>query len=332
MSQVISGVALVTTVVKISETVATTMVVCLMLFYVFFGGAWGAGMVGFVKTSLLCALTVLCALVVLHQVDMNTLLELPQKQYWNLFSRGIVKDGGAGLSVVFGIMTTQAYFLPVISANDLGTARKGCLAGGFLTVLVGVAGILVGLFMRVAMPDTPSALVLPVFAVTYLPGFVAGIILATLLVTLVGSGAGSALGISTILTMDVYIPYFRPNLTGKEQLRFSRASVFALLVLAALLAAGEAGSLILQWSFLSMGLRASVAFFPLMFALFFPGKVSAKFAFAAVIAAPVVTMLSFLFLESIDPLFPGMAVSSMICLLGCPRKKKALPEQGISGH
>ena len=204
------------------------------------------------------------------------------------------------------------------------------MVGGLLTVLVGAAGILVGLFMRIAMPDTPSALVLPVFAVTYLPGFVAGIILATLLVTLVGSGAGSVLGISTILTMDVYIPFFRPNISGKEQLRVSRGTVIILLALAAFLAAGEAGSLILQWSFLSMGLRASVALFPLVFALFFKGKLSKNFAFAAVIVAPVATMLSFFLIENMDPLFPGMAVSLLICLVGCLGKKKALPKQGIS--
>lgn len=330
MSQFISGVALITAVVNVSDLAATGIVVALMIFYVLFGGAWGAGMVGFVKTGLLCAMTALCAIVVLMRADLADLLALPQQQYWNLFSRGVVKDGGAGLSVLFGVLTTQAYFLPVVSAKDLRTARKGCMLGGVVAVAVGIAGILVGLFMRVAMPDTPSALVLPVFAVTYLPGFVAGIILATLLVTLVGSGAGSVLGISTILVMDIYIPFFRPGISGKEQLRVSRASVILLLVLSAVLASGEVGSLILQWSFLSMGLRASVAFFPILFALFFREKLPVRFTFAAVIAAPVATMVSFFLLPGIDPLFPGMAVSLAICLIGCLCKKKTLPEAGIS--
>lgn len=328
MSQMISGAALVSSIVPVPAVAAAGMTAVLMLVYVLFGGAWGAGLVGRVKTALLYGLTVLCAVMVLHLSGGKEILQLPKMQFFNLFSRGLIVDGGAGLSLVFGVLTTQAYFLPVISAKDLRAAKSGAIIGGVLTVVIGAAGVLVGLFMRTQMPDTPSASVLPVFVLTYFPGFIAGVVLATILVTLVGTGAGLSLGISTMLTMDIYMTYLNPKASGKEQLRFSRGVLAAVLLLAALLAAGEVGSLILQWSFLSMGLRGAVAFVPVCFALFFSGRLPAKCAAFSMIAAPTVSMLSFFFVKEIDPLFPGMAVSLLICLLGAAAKRKPCISQG----
>ncbi|MBP3633888.1 MAG: sodium:solute symporter family protein [Oscillospiraceae bacterium] len=321
MSQMISGVALITSVVPVCAVAAAAVTAVLMIFYVLFGGVWGAGLVGRVKTLLLYGLTILCAAVVLHLGGFETLLQLPKEQYFDLFSRGIVVDGGAGLSLLFGVMTTQAYFLPVISAKDLRTSRTGAILGGVLTVAIGMAGVLVGLFMRVHMPQTPSAMVLPVFVLTYLPDLAAGLILATVLVTLVGTGAGLSLGISTMLTMDIYVPLLHPGASGKEQLRFSRSVLLLILLLAAVLATGEAGSVILQWSFLSMGLRGAVAFVPVCFALFRPGSLPGKAAVAAMILAPVTCLFSFYFVKGIDPLFPGMAVSVLICIIGTAIKR-----------
>ena len=332
ISQMISGTALVTAVVSVPTLAAAGLTAGLMVIYVLFGGAWGAGLVGRVKTALLYGLTMLCAVLVLYHSGLNELRTLPQKQYFNLFSRGFVVDGGAGLSLVFGVLTTQAYFLPIVSAKDNRTAGMGSLVGGILTVIIGMAGVLVGLFMRIQMPETASVSVLPVFVMTYLPDFVAGIVLATLLVTLVGTGAGLALGISTMLTVDIYMVHLRPQASGKEQLRVSRAVLMVILLLAAVLATGEAGSLILQWSFLSMGLRGAVAFMPVVFALFFPGKLPIAYAVASIAAAPTASMMSFFLIDGIDPLFVGMTVSVLICLCGCIQKRKPCGSQGISGR
>ena len=332
MSQMIAGAALVTSLAPIPTAAAAVLTALLMLVYVLFGGAWGAGLVGRVKTALLYALTMLCAAVVLWRGGGAALAQLPKEQYFNLFSRGLVVDGGAGLSLVFGVLTTQAYFLPVISAKDLRASKGGAIIGGVLTVVIGMAGVLVGLFMRTQMPETPSVSVLPVFVLTYFPDFAAGIVLATVLITLVGTGAGLSLGISTMVTMDIYMAFLRPKASGKEQLRFSRGVLAVVLLLAAVLATGEAGSLILQWSFLSMGLRGAVAFMPVCFALFLSGRLSAKFAAASVVISPTVSLLSFFFLKGIDPLFPGMAASLMICLIGSLAKRKPCITQGSSAR
>lgn len=319
VSQLLSGAALVTSVWPMSTVWAVALTAVLMVVYVFFGGAWGAGMVGIVKTILLYAVTLICGITAVSLAGgFSAFTEtLPAEQYFHLFARGLWKDGGAGASLIFGVLTTQAYFLPMVSAKDEKTAKNGALLGGFLTVFIGLAGILVGLYMRVYFPDTPSASVLPVFTMTCLPDLIGGVILAALLVALVGTGAGLALGIGSVLCLDIYKPLLRPHASEKEQLRVSRTLILVVLAAAGLFAAGEAGSMILNWSFLSMGLRGAVLFAPLCFALFAPGRVSRRWAAAAVVTGPILVLVGNWLLPShIDPLFLGMAGALLTCVLG----------------
>ena len=323
VSQLLSGSALLTSITPLSSGMAMLAVIVLMGVYVIFGGALGAGMVGILKTILLYVSTIVCGLLSLKLGGgLSTFVEaLPAEQYFNLFARGYWKDGGAGASLVFGVLTTQAYILPVISAKDLKTSKRGALLGGALTVVIGIAGIFVGMYMKLNMPDIPSSAAMPQFVIHCVPGFLGGVILATLLIAIIGTGAGLALGISSMVSRDIYKVYFRPQATDRENLRFSRLVI--VILGAALFSMGEVGSMILNWSFLSMGLRGAVAFAPMCFALFSPGRLSTKFAGTAIVAGPVLVLIgSFLLPAHIDPLFLGMAGSVIICFVGWLRGKK----------
>ena len=325
VSQLLSGVALVTSLYPLPTAAAMAIVVVLMVVYVVFGGAWGAGMVGIVKTVLLYVATFVCGIISLKLAGgLDAFTEaLPADRYFNLFARGCWKDGGAGASLVFGVLTTQSYILPIVSARTLKVSKAGAALGGVLTTVIGLAGIFVGFYMRIHMPETEPSVVLPQFILTCLPDFIGGVILATLLIALVGTGAGLALGISSMLCNDIFKALLRPNATGKECLRFSRCVIVIILMAAALFGMGEVGSLILSWSFLSMGLRGAVAFAPLCFALFQPGRLSRKFAAASIAAGPLLVIAgSFLLPEHIDPLFLGIGGSLLICLVGWLRGTK----------
>lgn len=321
LSQLLSAQALITSVADLGKLAALGLTVALMLIYVIFGGAWGAGMVGIVKTVLLYAATVMCGIMCLTLSGEGGILgQLPRGQYLNLFARGVWKDGGAGVSLLLGVLTTQAYILPVMSGKTLKTAKAGALLGGALTVVVGIAGIFVGMFMRQQFPDMDPAAAMPMFILKYLPGFPAGIALATLLIAIVGTGAGLSLGISSMVSRDIYKP-LRPGASDKEQLWVSRGIIAAVLLLAAWLSLGEAGSLILGWSFLSMGLRGAVAFVPMCFALFAKKPVPRPFVVAAMIAGPALVIAGQYMLPAhIDPLFLGIAGTLVICAAGLIRR------------
>jgi SSS family solute:Na+ symporter len=247
---------------------------------------------------------------------------LPAERFFNLFARGFAVDMGAGLSLVIGILTTQAYIQALISAKSLRLGKAGVFTAAALIPPVGVAGILVGLYMRVHTPDITPASALPLFVLEHMHPFFGGIVLATLLVTVVGTAAGVALGLSAMFCNDIYRVYIRPQATDAMQLRASRAALAAILVAAGLVSVGNLGSLILGWSFMSMGLRGSVAFGVLTAAIFFPGRIDRKYAMASMLVGPVCILAGKPFIGSlVDPLFFGMAGSLAVLFAGYFRSR-----------
>jgi SSS family solute:Na+ symporter len=303
----------------------------LILAYVVFGGALGASYVGIMKIILMAGTLFTCGILGLHLVGgwnaLWTSPELPHDVYFSLIGRGFGKDVGAGMSLVLGVLTEQAYIQALLSARSLKNSRKGALLAASLGPLIGGAGVLVGMSMRVTHPGINSALALPLFILDYLPGALAGAMLAALLVALVGSGAGLSLGISTVLTNDLLLPNLRvENSEPKKALKITRTVLVGVLLVAALIAISDASSMIMSWSFLSMGLRGAVAFSPLMAALFLRGKIRVHFAVTAMLAGPIGTFAGkYLLPDYLDPVWLGVGAAVLIMLIGLLVGKRSKP-------
>ena len=92
-----------------------------------------------------------------------------------------------------------------------------------------------------------------------------------------------------------------------------RGVIVALCLTALVFVGGNAGSLILSWSFMAMGLRGCTVLFPLLGAMFFPRLVTPKAGIAAAILGPLINVLwKFLYPSGMDPLYPGMIVSFFV--------------------
>ncbi|MCD8140022.1 MAG: sodium:solute symporter family protein [Planctomycetaceae bacterium] len=318
-SQVLSGVALITAACDANPIFAGVVTVVLMLAYVVFGGVWGAGMVGIAKTVLICVGVGGCGALALHlQGGMGSFCtSLDPGRYFSLVARGAWVDVGAGLSLIFGVLTTQAYIQAVLAAQSLRTALRGAYVCAFLVPLIGVAGIVIGMYMRLHYPDITPATALPRFILEKTPPLLGGMILATLLVTVVGTGAGIALGLSQMLVNDIYKIYINPEANDARVLLISRLVIGMVLAGALLSVAGNMGAMILNWSYMSMGLRGAVAFAPLCTAVFFPGRIAPGHALAAMIAGPVLVAVAAAVLPaSVDPLFAGVGGSFIVLGLG----------------
>jgi SSS family solute:Na+ symporter len=138
----------------------------------------------------------------------------------------------------------------------------------------------------------------------------AGAVVATLLVAVIGCSAGLALGMSTMFTLDIYRQHLRPAASQKELLLVQRASLLAVCLGTLLFVNGSAGSLILDWSFLSMGLRGCTVLFPLLAAMFLPGWVTPKAGCAAAFFGPMTSFVWHVVCpRGIDPLYPGLLAS-----------------------
>ena len=319
IAQLLAGMALISSVSKFGGFPATLCIIALMLCYVIFGGVWGAGLVGIAKTILLYGTVLVCGFLAVSLAGgISTFTTaLPHAKYFNLIARGASTDIGAGLSLVLGVITTQSYIQAVISAKSLKASKAGVLISAFLIPIIGIAGILVGMYMKLNNPTLSPAKALPTFIMLHVPALPAGAIMATLLVAVVGTGAGLALGMSSMICNDIYKVYFNKNASDQTTLNASRIIIVGILLGASLFTLGNMGSLILGWSFMSMGLRGAVAFAPLCCALFLPGRINKKFALYAFIAGPLFVLIgNFILPKSIDPLFLGVGVAILFMLVG----------------
>ena len=330
VSQVLSCAALVASIALLPAGAVTALTVLLMLAYVTFGGVWGTGIVGIAKITLVAVSVGLCGLAALcWQGGIGAFTAvLPPERYFNLVGRGVSKDLGAGVSLILGIVTTQAYIQAIVSAKSLRVARTGAVISAAIIPLIGMAGVLVGLYMRVHFPDIVPATALPLFVLTYVPPLFAGMILATLFITAVGTAAGVSLGLSTILCNDIYCVYGNPAASDARKLLVSRLLLAGILVVAGVISLMNIGSLILEWSILSMALRGVAGFGILTAALFLPGRIPASFALGGVLAGVACTLVGIpLFGHIVNPLFPGVGVSLLVLAAGFVWKRRGQREK-----
>ena len=334
ISQLISATAVIAVILPTLGTVPALIIsAAFMVLYVVFGGTKGAGMVGILKTLLLYVAMMGCLVMVLYLtgglrefVTMVNGIDNPDGvHFFSLIARGAGEDIGAGLSLVLGVLTTQTYAQAVLSAKSDAAGRRGALLSAFLIPPIGVGGILVGLYMRATHPGIVAKTALTAFTLEYMPPVLAGVILGTLFIAVVGTGAGLALGISTIVSNDIVKKVTHRLDDPKKSGLFSKLCIVLVLALACCLSTGSLGDTILQFAFMSMGLRGAVVFIPLCAALWLPGKIDKKFAIASIIVSPIIVLLFgtvFADLIPIDSLFIGILASIIIMGAGLAAGRK----------
>ena len=303
-----------------------------MVLYVIFGGVKSAGVAGLIKLVLLYVSMVVCGTLALSlsggldalNQTVRGFCEQTGVDYFSVFARGPIKDIGAALSLVFGVLTTQTYAQGVLSGKSDRAARRGALISAILIPPIGIFGILVGLYMRsVTDPNVFVAkTALTQFVMDHLPPLPGGVVLGALFIASVGTGAGLALGIATVLGHDIIGRYTRRFDSGKASTLLQRGLIMGILLLACFLSSGTLGDIILNFAFLSMGLRGAVIFAPLIGALWFKGRIPPVYALISIIAGPAVVIAGTLMGLAIDPLIIGIAVALAVMAAGLLAGKK----------
>ena len=275
----------------------------------------------------------------LCQLNGLTNIESIHHRYGSMVARGPLKDIGGCLSLMLGVVTTQTYAQGIWSGASTAKARRGGLYCAFLIPLIGAACTLVGMYMRghyvttaelTAMQAAGESLpegigviqssleAFPAFVLGHLPAWLGGIALGAMLVNIMGCGSGLVLGASTILVRDVY-----GNLAAKlgwakpthSQLTQTRLTIAGLLALAVVIALSVKGTFINDLGFLSLGLRAVALLFPLSFALFLPGRFSARAVGPAMITGTAVMLLAKSLSLPADPVYYGLGASLLLMLV-----------------
>ena len=327
LSQLIAATAIIEIILpNISPILSMAIAMILMIIYVVFGGMLSIGNVGLMKLILLFVAVIAGAGFVLYHSGGISLLwnNLDHDTYFNLFARGVGVDGGAGLSLILGVFSTQSYASALLMGKTDRAARRGAVLSAVLIPLIGIGGILIGQYMKVTEPNLVSAkMAFPQFITEHMPPVLAGVILATLIITVIGTGAGLSLGICTVINRDIVKKRTHKFDDPKKNLVFTRLLLIGILVLAAVLCICPIGDTILNFAFMSMGLRGAVIFVPLCCALWLRDRVDSRWILVSIIVSPIVVLVfGLLKILPFDALFIGVIFSLAACAAGLITAKK----------
>ena len=294
----------------------------LVILFTVGGGMKAAGKTGLIKMFLIYLTMAACGwLAWLNSGGWHGLADgFPDFPWFSLFGYGVNAGVSDLLSMLVGVISTQTYLQAIFSAADSRCARGGALLSAVIIPPLGLLGILVGLFMRKTLPELESALALPTFISQNFSPVFAGVAFATLLIAAVGTASGLALGVATTLKVDILEGVLASKAAG---LVFFRGITAMVVVAAFVLLLFNLGSAIMDWSFLSMGLRGSTIFFPLLFAVFRPPTQLDRHGALAIFVAPAcVVAAGLLHLDLLPPLYIGLGVSLALLCLGGIRTSK----------
>ena len=341
LSQLIAASAVV---VVVFQTMGTVVAIILsavfMVLYVVFGGTKGAGIVGILKTVLLYVTMVICGVIVLRKCggvggfsDMVNNLHIAnadggERNLWSLFGRGFWTDFGSCMSLILGVLTTQTYAQAILNARSDRDGRIAAFISTILIPIIGVFGIMVGLYMRKVDPDISAKVALTKYILEYsgIPDLLGGIMLGALFIASVGTGAGLALGIATVVNRDLLSRGKAAD--AKKADMTNKLLIVVVLAVATVLTCILPADTIQDYAFLSMALRGCTVFAPLCFLIWAKGKVRSGYAMASVVCGSVVALIyGVLKLQGVitfplAAVFPGIAVGLVLMLIGLAAGKK----------
>lgn len=335
IAQVLAAIPLLMVLLPLSLWEAASLAIAFIILYIYFGGFWGASLVGLFKTVLIYASLGVAGVFSLQLAGGFAGLQesLPVFPYFSPFPGGMGKELASVFSVVVGFISTQTYMQAVFAGKDVRSSRNGVYLAGLLIPFIGAASVVIGMFMRAYYPDINGAMALPMFIINHLPPLFGGVVLAGLLISLIMTGASLTLGVCTTLCQDIYKKLFRKGASDGELLRISRLFVLLAAGGVLLVVMSNHNSLILQWAFLSMALRGVTVFFPLLAAVFFTGKTTPKAALAAIALSPLAAITwPFWKPINLEPLYLGMAISLLCLFMGGTilyPKRKIMQRDGL---
>ncbi len=323
VAQFLAGMALLAGILPGPAWLSALLICLFVLAFLFGGGLKGYSSLGVAKLLILYGILILCAATTLHQGHTPSALaaDLPRLPFFSLFGNGLGKSLSAGISLVIGVLCTQIYIQAVLSASSPETARKGALISAALMPPLGLLGVWVGLGLRHSGIEIESSGALTYFIGTYFHPAIGGILWGGILITVIGTAAGLSLGIATNLVYDCYVPFKKGDCGERLLLSANRGAVALVVLLAALTGLSGKESLILEWSYLSMGLRGAGTFFPLVAGIAAPSKLPPRWAFAASLGGLSVTILWPLTGIPLEPLFAGLGASGALTATGLFTKK-----------
>jgi len=227
--------------------------------------------------------------------------------------------GGLLCISVFYNATNQFIVQRTLAAKNEWHARMGVIFGDYLKFLIPIiitvpALVAPKLFPNLEKPD----LLFSTLVENLLPSGLIGLVMAALISAVMSHLSGAINSCTTILTMDVYLPYFKPKATEHEAVSFGRISGAIIIVLGilctAILALHSDRPVFLYL------LNAYGLFTPGIATMFLLGILWKRTTHAGALAAGILTIPLSLLIEFIFPEMPFFNRTGIVfwtCMLSC---------------
>ncbi|GLC81929.1 sodium:solute symporter family protein [Lacrimispora brassicae] len=309
LSQTKGFLPLLTSFIPVPVALAAVICVVLILLFVLFGGIFATSLGGLLKIALILGSLILSGIIAVSALGgISGIRSSFDSSYFNMFPNGVSKGYATGLGLALGVLVTQVYVQAVLSAKDAKAARNGAVLAAIFTCPVGLFGVAVGLYMNRFFPDIQASQAFPLFMTNNFHPVIAGIFIGGLMLAALGSNAGLTFGVSTMLSRDVY-KKIRKSTTDKEMLVVLRVLIIIVASLSGVFAITSLGEMIQTFVFLSFGLRTCVFLVPMMFALFYKGKMTPAAGMASVLIGPLINIIWNLIPSlkaAFDPIYAGL--------------------------
>ncbi len=227
--------------------------------------------------------------------------------------------GGVLCISIFYSATNQFIVQRTLAAKNEWHARMGVVFGNYLKFLLPLAIVFPALVASKLFPDLEKPdLLFAVLVENLLPSGLVGLVMAGLIAAIMSHISGAINSCTTILTMDVYLPYVKPNASEKQSVSFGKISGMAVIILGII-----CSGLLLMYSekpiFIYL-LNAYGYFTPGIATMFLMGILWKRATHAGAIAAGILTIplsLALEFLFPSMPFFNRTGIVFWICMIVC---------------
>lgn len=273
IAQVIASGAIISFFFNTNLIIGSLISSLIILTYSVYGGVKGSSVIGKIKIFVIYIVMILSFVEAFRHNGFEIFEKLPKNTNWlSLFSYGKKKAIFDIIFMIIGVLSTQVYLQAIFSAKSKKDAILGSILSALLIPPIGFLGVYIGMYVRANGFATQSgAEVFPYFINSHFPVAISSIILAFIMFIILGTASGLVVGVTTNIFKD-----FLSKLNFKDEIKIIRLVNTVVVLTSFLIVMMGIQSKILKWSYLSMGIRGSIIFLPLISVLYLKDKINLK--------------------------------------------------------
>ena len=253
---------------------ATLVSTAVVLIYTYSGGMWAVSLTDAVQMCfIVLGLLVLFPTLVDHLGGFEAIHAQIPERFFHLYPH----DAGAlewlnyvqaWMIVGIGSLPAQDLFQRIMSPRSTRIASRAAILSGVAYITIGLIPVLLGIYGRVALPDSGGESILIALAQEHLPLPLMVLMIGALLSAIMSSADSALLAPAGIIGHNI-IPYFFKDISEEERLRWCRRAILIVGGLSLVLALHFQNVYELctsSWSVLLVGIAA-----PLILGVFWKG-------------------------------------------------------------